>query len=448
MGQILWSTCLLFSLFVPIESHALPAFARKYNVQCAICHTRPPRLNSYGERFLENGYQLPGTEQGGRLGKKTLSALTLDDITNYLAIRLKGHVLRHVDFDREGSGGGVQGKAKDKTEFAFPEIGSFMVAGTLFSNIGIFVEVETDLDQDDTGLERGFFTLNNIGKYDWGHLRVGRIDPSAFWSYPTARQQLMVVGGEIDEQEDFSFPTINRIALSPAAFAAKFSGLFERDGTSILPYQPALYNGVSEVGLDLYGRPFGDWVLYQVGILNGANEDFGDSNHSKDWYVMMRLDHARANYFSSSLSGFAYFGNHNAKLMTRDNVNWSRYGLAGNIRYKMVDLYGAFVVDHVTNLPSSITSKFDKTATGITVESDVLVTDHLMFSLRFDHLDAGGTIAHRTSNTLLGLQAKYYLHQNFSVFLRHDRNLRKAEEGVTPERNFRQAFFLGVDLIL
>ena len=454
-GQYFWAGLSLLSVVVlvlffviPPVSHAIPAFTRKYNVKCTICHTRPPRLNSYGERFLENGYQLPGTEEGGSLGEKAFGALTLEDITNHLAIRLRGNVLRSVDFDNEGSGGGIQGSPKDKTEFSFPEIASFMVAGTFFHNIGVFVEVETDLEEDHTGLERGFITLNNIGKHDVAHLRVGRIDPSAFWSYPTARQQLMVIGDDRDEHGDFHLPTIDRIALSPAAFAAKFSGLFERDGTPILPYQPALYNAVSEVGIDLYGRPFGDGFLYQVGIVNGANEDFRDSNTSKDWYVMMRLDHARSHFFSSSLSGFAYFGNRNAKLTTRDNVNWERYGLAGNIRYKMVDLYGAFVLDRVTNLPSSMTAQFDKTATGTTVEGDVLVTDHLMFSLRVDHLDAGGTVANKKSNTLLGMQAKYYLYPNFSVSLRHDRNLRKADGGVTPGRNFRQAFFIGVDLIL
>ena len=448
MCLTIWGVICIFPFLIPLESHAIPAFARKYNVKCTICHTRAPRLNPYGERFLENGYQLPGTEEGGSFGEKAFGALTLDDVINHLAIRLRGNVLRSVDFDRKGSGEGIQGNPKDKTEFTFPEVASFMVAGTFFRNIGGFVEVETDFEENHAGLERGFFTLNNIGQHNFAHLRVGRIDPSAFWSYPTARQQLMVVGDERDEHGDFRLPTIDRIGLSPAAFAAKFSGLFERDGAPILPYQPSLYNAVSEVGIDLYGRPFGDWFLYQVGIVNGANEDFRDSNNSKDWYVMMRLDHARSQFFSSSLSGFAYFGNRNAKLTTRDNVNWARYGLAGNIRYKMVDLYGAFVIDRVTNLPSSMTAQFDKTATGTTVEGDVLATDHLMLSLRLDHLDAGGTAVHQKSNTLLAIQAKYYLYPNFSVFLRHDRNLRKAEGGVTPERNFRQAFFIGVDLIL
>ena len=194
MCLIIWGAICIAPFLSPLESHAIPAFSRKYNVKCTICHTRPPRLNPYGERFLENGYQLPGTEERGSFGEKAFGALTLDDVTNHLAIRLRGNVLRSLDFDREGSGGGIQGSQKDKTEFTFPEVASFMVAGTFFRNIGGFVEVETDFEENHTGLERGFLTLNNIGKYNIAHLRVGRIDPSAFWSYPTARQQLMVVG--------------------------------------------------------------------------------------------------------------------------------------------------------------------------------------------------------------------------------------------------------------
>ena len=42
-------------------AEAIPAFAQKYTLNCTTCHTAPPQINTFGERFLENGYQLPGT---------------------------------------------------------------------------------------------------------------------------------------------------------------------------------------------------------------------------------------------------------------------------------------------------------------------------------------------------------------------------------------------------
>ena len=98
-------------------------------------------------------------------------------------------------------------------------------------NVGVFVEVETNIEEDFTDIERGFFTINNLGLHNVAHLRAGRLDPSAFWSFPTARQQIFFVGEDLTNNGTFALPTINRIGLAPAAFAAKFSDLFDQDGT-------------------------------------------------------------------------------------------------------------------------------------------------------------------------------------------------------------------------
>lgn len=61
----------MYALSVP-TADTIPSFARKYALDCTACHTAPPRLNTFGERFLENGYQLPGTADGGLTGEKIL----------------------------------------------------------------------------------------------------------------------------------------------------------------------------------------------------------------------------------------------------------------------------------------------------------------------------------------------------------------------------------------
>lgn len=38
---------------------ASPHFARRYGVTCQQCHISPPKLNSFGEAFLANGYDMP-----------------------------------------------------------------------------------------------------------------------------------------------------------------------------------------------------------------------------------------------------------------------------------------------------------------------------------------------------------------------------------------------------
>lgn len=46
-------------LVVQGQAHALPAFARRYNVPCATCHATVPRLNAFGQAFQANFFNWP-----------------------------------------------------------------------------------------------------------------------------------------------------------------------------------------------------------------------------------------------------------------------------------------------------------------------------------------------------------------------------------------------------
>jgi len=45
-------------LLPPLGADAIPAFARKYKVSCALCHAPFPRLNEFGENFAGNGFRM------------------------------------------------------------------------------------------------------------------------------------------------------------------------------------------------------------------------------------------------------------------------------------------------------------------------------------------------------------------------------------------------------
>jgi len=49
-------------LTLPETGSAIPAFARKYGFNCNMCHTAFTRLNDFGQRFRQHGYQIPGQE--------------------------------------------------------------------------------------------------------------------------------------------------------------------------------------------------------------------------------------------------------------------------------------------------------------------------------------------------------------------------------------------------
>ncbi len=439
----------LSSLVMPNQAQAIPAFARKYDVNCTACHTAPPVLNTFGQRFLENGYQLPGTEDGGTTGKKKLGDVTLDDVGKYLAFRLVGNAVRSWSFTQQNPAGADTGVAQNKAELTLPENFVLFAGGTVMKNVGFMVELGHDVEGGGAAVERGFVSFNNLGTQDLAHVRVGKFDPSAFYSVVTIRQQLNEVGKSASSSCNAAYTpcSFNRVGLAPSAFATKFYGLYDRGGTPLSPFASSLYNSGGEIGLDVHGRPFGKAWLYQVGVLNGANEPFGDSNKGKDLYAMLRYDYAQSDYFSATFSGFVYHGNSNAKVQTQEDVNWHRYGVSGRATYQMLDLYAAYAVDRINHVPSGVSGAFDATATGLTIGADAYVTNETLLSLRYDNLDAGGILEQRKSATFIGLQAKQYLRTNVAIFVRNDVNVRKSEGGEAAARNLRNAFFAGIDII-
>ena len=46
-------------VLVARASHAIPAFARRYETSCQTCHVAFPRLTPFGEAFRRNGYRFP-----------------------------------------------------------------------------------------------------------------------------------------------------------------------------------------------------------------------------------------------------------------------------------------------------------------------------------------------------------------------------------------------------
>ncbi len=419
----------LSTVSVVPDADAIPAFARKYNVTCTVCHTREPRLNTFGERFLENGYQMPGTEDGGIVGKKKLGDVTLPDVTDYLAFRMRANAVSMFNVDEQDADTGP----KDRTLLGSPRNFTLLGAGTITNNVGFFADTS----------DRAVITLNNLGMHNLAHLRIGEFDPSAFYSHSTRRQQLGIVTAKLGGASS--------LMLAPAAFAAKFSGLHDRHGALIDPSTPSLFNTESEVGIDIHGRPFGDWFLYQVGVLNGEGEGTSDSNNSKDWYVMGRLDWAQSNLFSANISGFSYMGTNNATIAAAGapghDADWNRYGVAATIRYQMFDVYGSYTIDRISGLSEATEAVFDTSASGLTLQADVIVTDRLLMSAQYNNLDGGGDRSMRLRQSVLGLQAKYFLRSNIAIFVRNDLNLRSAEESPPVHHAFRHALLSGLALV-
>ena len=80
-------------LAVPVSADAIPAFSKKYEAPCSMCHNSWPRLNDMGVKFKINGYQLPDSEDGGKRAKISPSEDLFLDIGSAnppVSVRLEG----------------------------------------------------------------------------------------------------------------------------------------------------------------------------------------------------------------------------------------------------------------------------------------------------------------------------------------------------------------------
>lgn len=447
---------------LPTASEAVPAFARKYDLSCTSCHTKPPRLNAFGEAFHMAGYQIPSVKDGETKKKRKIGRIWSEsDVLNIFSFRATGDMLHTF-----------QGGEKDEMILGLPQAAEVYLAGTLTDTVSYFFEVEYKgrsvegtgrgqfEEQEEFGLGKEFFfmvdlqpLLTRVAQDDGGSMgamphgkmngvmimgpmiMAGKIDPSTNFSYPTNRQIILNVPGRV------ASGVVRRFGLAPSAFSAKFFGMRTGDGVPVEVTKSVLYNTPGALGIDVHMMVWN--VLFQVGLQQGLQTGLGDVNQKKDPYVMVRINFGQEKYTSGSLSGMVYWG-HDTAMVDATLVNWLRYGVAANIKIKYLDLYGAVIWDAVQNLPAAISSPFDRTAYGLTMEADYLLTDRLLWSFRYDRLHAGGFIHQKADGQMLTLQARYYLRDNLSMYLRDSVNIKDVSANAL--QSYRNLVAAGVDV--
>lgn len=495
----------LLTVLYTEDARAVPAFARKYDMTCNACHTRQPRLNTFGQRFLENGYQLPGTQDGGTTGKDLYggpsNGVTLDSIDNFLAVRLRADI-QQASFKEPT-------EATDKAEVIFPNVINLFFAGTATKNISFFLEGEYATQEGHgAGLifERAFMVFDNLGGYQVANVKVGIFDPSAFFSFPTHRQQLNPIPPNAHTDE-FP-PEVNRVPLLPLAFSSKMWGLTNGpssvgattgnfdpmgmgpvptyddqgdDDFAILPFQPYFYNAPFQKGVSVHGRPFGSSFLYQVGV--AQNESAEDERDVRwDPYIMLRYDMTGSAYSAFQVSGFYYSAGKAARatlkppplggeiIFSENVLDWERFGIGARWQYKFLDIYGTVIWDEIDkpDFGNAVvnTGQWETKAKGISLEADWLVNSKWLVGLRYDTMETGGLSVLPTpfvtagdakvnqDATFVGFIAKYYPVPNVAVYARAHFNLESSQRlpaniagGMeNPGNNLRNMYTVGVDM--
>ena len=443
----------LVSLAAPAPSHALPAFARRFNLACGACHTAVPRLNAFGEAFHENGFKPPGTMHA------PLPDNWADGIRHSMAVWTRGEFYERSDFANGPT---------PRAGFSDPERTSVYIAGPVTTTTSLFIELEHErhavdinkrgdfISSNGGGLQKAFLMIDlpmlfglhgghshagheghegmshdemgmaTMGDGLVGHgpmIMIGRVDPSTNFSYAVDRQIFHDIPADTSEHG-----FLLRGHLTPYAFGAKFFGIFKRGDHVLLPTEQTLYHTEAAPGADFHGRLFGSHLLYQFGLTTDAAPEFTDRFHTTVPYTMLRWDFGNDDGLNGSVSVLANYGRNAYRVFylapaslptlptvvnslelgdplfqhrpppppgrgtvtAQQDLDVWREGIGANLRRGPWDVYGAYTHDQVFDVPERLAGRFIRQAQGLTAEVDYRLTHSLLPSIRYDWMKTGG----------------------------------------------------------
>ena len=157
----------LLLLVAPTPSHAFPAFARKYGLPCSACHEAWPMLNTFGQTFKDNGYQLMNDRDSPIWQNPSYWPVTFRITPNWHYDSVNNVAVDQPD--------GSQAEQK-VTQNGFDLSGlDILSGGTLFKNYSFLLVPSSD----NTGafhFESAWARIDNLFNSSWLNFKLGKFE--------------------------------------------------------------------------------------------------------------------------------------------------------------------------------------------------------------------------------------------------------------------------------
>jgi len=284
----------------PGEAWAIPAFARKYGVNCTMCHSAFPRLNDFGTRYRDNGYRLPGRESDERTVLQGPAPVALRTSAGY-------------DYESFKNTPG----AEDVNQFRLGGL-DLLSGGLLGHDIGYFliytpqITASRGVAGQEGSLEMASVVFPRL-KTAWLNVRAGRFEP-AFVAF-SVKRHLSFSPYEI---YDYTFP-------GGSAFSE------------------------TQTGIEVFGQG-ARGIHYAVGILDGADSGPDEVNLSDDSpadiYVRASMVFGAGEGQTAGhrvgVVGYQgksrYWVDAPANTIRSERKSYSRYGVDGSLNFAQVNV--------------------------------------------------------------------------------------------------------------
>jgi hypothetical protein len=289
--------------------YAIPAFARKYGLPCSACHIGWPILNSFGQAFRDNGYQL-GNERDSPIYQNPDYWPITFRITPQWHLEHKNHV--PID-----SAAASETLDRPVNVHGFDLSGlDIWSAGTLFKNISFSV-LPSMAEGSSFHLENAWVRFDNLLNSPWMNVKVGKFELDTLLS----------------EKRFLTLSNVGGIWYNyhflPQGDSNQFGGI-----------------GNNQLGVELLGHNKNSYIRYSIAVLSSVNGtpflttgQAGNANTARTYDI-----YANANYgFEVGSLGlqriglYGYFGRSPTYFLTS---NGTPVQAAGNKGFSRVGAYG------------------------------------------------------------------------------------------------------------
>ena len=285
-------------------SHAIPAFARKYNLRCSDCHEAWPKLNHFGQTFKDNGYQL-----------MTGRDAPIFQQASYFPIMFRSMPQWHREFNNRVATDIVPGSPKSGqvespvTTSGFDINGvDIITAGTLYKNISFDVQPFLD-NNGNFSLLTYFVRFDNLLESPWLNVKVGKFALDTLLSDDRELVQSNVGGG----YQSYYFDPIG-----------------DRNAFGI---------GNHQLGAELMGHSVNDYTRYSLSVLSSNDGQASDLPGTYDIYGEFTQGFEAGKLGLESIGVYGYLGERPTYFQTSNGAPIPGAGL-GNRSFSRTGVYG------------------------------------------------------------------------------------------------------------
>src|SRR6266581_2461103 len=233
-GGLLLTSILLLLFFTPADSFAIPVFARKYGLPCSACHEAWPKLNSFGQKFRDEGYQLRNEKDAPIWQRPEFWPVAMR-ITPHWHFESAGRT--PVDSAPSGE------QTINTSGFDLTGI-DILTGGTLANNISFLLVPSIDVGSGTVGFESANVRLDNLWGSPWLNFKFGKFEQDV----PLSEKRMMTLSNVGGAYQLYHF-------VPPGdANTDEFASL-----------------GENQLGIELMGHSEDDHTRFAVSLLSSTN---------------------------------------------------------------------------------------------------------------------------------------------------------------------------------